>query len=107
MTQRGEKLAERVRALAATFLANESNKTAMITVTGCTVSEDEKYATILISVLPEEKEKEALSFCKRMRAPLRQYVKENLNTYNIPFLETEIDIGEKARRRMDDILRQG
>ena len=84
-TLRKEKIAEQLRQYTAKFLEKESNRTSLITVTRCSVSSDLKQATIYITVLPEDKEKNALAFTKRKRSDLRTYIKKNLSLKYIPF----------------------
>jgi len=59
------KVANNIKELSAQFLGRENNRTSLLTVTACTVSPDLKRATIFITVLPEEKEKDALGFGKK------------------------------------------
>lgn len=103
-SSRQDKIAEQLRQYAAKFLEIESNRTAMITVTRCTISADLRQATVFITVLPEDKESSALAFAKRKRSDLRTYMKKQLRLKHIPFFEIEIDEGEKNRQRIDDLL---
>ena len=105
MTQRNEKVANLIKELSAQFLGRENNKTSLITVTACTVSPDLKRATIFITVLPEQKEHDALDFAKRKRKELREFLKKNLEIKNIPFIDIQIDKGEKNRQKIDELLR--
>lgn len=105
MIQRNEKVANVLKELGAQFLERENNNTSLITVTSCTVSPDLKRATIFITVLPEQKETSALGFVKRRRSDLRAYFKKNLEIKNIPFVDIEIDRGEKNRQKIDELLR--
>ena len=107
MTQRNEKVANLIKELSAQFLGRENNKTSLITVTACTVSPDLKRATIFITVLPEQKEHDALDFAKRKRKELREFLKKNLEIKNIPFVDIQIDQGEKNRQKIDELLRNG
>jgi ribosome-binding factor A len=66
-----------------------------------------KRATIFITVMPESKEKEALEFAKRKRAELRDFLKKNIEIKIIPFIDIEIDRGEKNRQKIDELLREG
>jgi ribosome-binding factor A len=100
-----EKLEEQVKRLAAEFLERESNREALISVTQAILSPDTKKATIYLSVLPESKEKAVLDFAKRMRTEMRTYMKEHMRSRVIPFLEVEIDLGEKHRQKIDNLLR--
>ena len=106
MIQRNEKVANLLKELGAQFLERENNNTSLITVTSCTVSPDLKRATIFITVLPDEKETKALAFVKRKRGELREYVKKNMQIKIIPFIDIQIDRGEKNRQKIDELLRE-
>lgn len=101
---RGEKIANHIRELAAVFIEREAGVTSMITVTRVELSPDNKKATIMISVLPREKEKAAYGFIKRNLGDLRKYVTKGLKINPIPFLDVEIDEGEKNRQKIDELL---
>jgi ribosome-binding factor A len=106
MTDRQEKISDLLKELVATFLLRENNNTSLITVTSATVSSDFKKATIYITVLPNSKETTALEFAKRKRGEMREYIKKNMETKVIPFIDIEIDKGEKNRQRIDELLRE-
>lgn len=100
-----EKIEEMIHRLSAEFFERESNRDALVSVTHAMLSSDNKNATIYLSVLPEDKEKAVLDFAKRMRPELREYIKERMRARVIPFLEVEIDMGEKHRQKIDNLLR--
>jgi ribosome-binding factor A len=75
-------------------------------VTSADCSPDLKRATIFITVLPADKEKTALEFAKRKRPELREFLKNTMTTKNIPFIDIEIDLGEKHRQKIDELLRE-
>jgi len=104
MTNRQEKVANYIKELTAEFLGRENNKTSLITVTSATCSPDLKRATVFITVLPTEKERVALEFAKRQRAELREFLKSKMTTKNIPFIDIAIDLGEKHRQKIDELL---
>ncbi|MEK7088795.1 MAG: ribosome-binding factor A [Patescibacteria group bacterium] len=104
--ERNEKVANIIKELGAQFLERENNNTSLITVTSCTVSPDLKRATIFITVLPDEKEKPALDFVKRKRGELRAFLKKNIQIKIIPFIDIQIDRGEKNRQKIDELLRE-
>ena len=106
MNQRNEKVANRIKELAAQFLNRENNKTSLLTVTKASCSPDLKRATIFITVLPTEKEKTALEFVGRKLGELREFLKKNLPIKIIPFLDAAIDLGEKNRQKIDELLRE-
>lgn len=99
-----EKVEESVKHLASEFLVRESNNKSLITVTNIVLSPDEKRATIYLSVLPESEEESVLSFAKRKRADMREYIRERLRSRVIPFLDVEIDKGEKHRQRIEVLI---
>jgi len=106
MTQRNDKMANLIKELSAQFLNRENNKTSLITVTSCNTSPDLKRATIFITVLPDSKEHNALDFAKRKRGEMRDYLKKNMAVKTIPFIDIQIDKGEKSRQRIDELLRE-
>jgi ribosome-binding factor A len=101
-----EKVESQIAQIAALFIERESNKTALITVTRVEVLDRGRSATIYISVLPENGEESAINFLKRKRHDLRTVIKKGINTINIPFIDVEIDKGEKARQTIDSLLYQ-
>jgi len=106
MTDRNDKVANAIKELAALFLERENNRTSLITVISATVSPDLKRATIFITVLPTSKEADALNFVKRQLKDLREFLKKNLPIKIIPFLDVAIDLGEKNRQKIDELLRE-
>lgn len=103
MSLRQEKVAELLRNLSAEFLERESNHQSLITVTSAKVSPDLKRATIYFTVLPEEKETAALDFAKRKRKELREFVKSKTKFRVLPFLEVELDKGQKILQKIDSL----
>ena len=105
--KRTDRVANHIKELAADFLQRENNGTSLITVTSATCSPDLKRATIFITVFPTEKEKPALEFAKRQRGEFREFLKKSMTTKNIPFVDIAIDLGEKHRQKIDELLRNG
>ncbi|MCX6747602.1 MAG: ribosome-binding factor A [Candidatus Nomurabacteria bacterium] len=105
-TGRQAKFGNLIKELSASFLGRENNKTSLITVTSCSTSPDFKKATIYITILPENKEHDALEFAKRKRPELREFLKKNMQTKIIPFIDIAIDKGEKNRQKIDELLRE-
>lgn len=104
MNDRDQKIKDEVRNLAAQFLQRESNHTSLITVTHVELTPDGKKAIIYFTVLPEDKQKGALDFAKRKRTEFRTYVKDKSRIGRLPFFDFEIDMGEKNRQRIDELL---
>lgn len=100
---REQKVEELVRHLAAEFLSRESNRTSLITVTHVRLNDAYTKAVVLITVLPEDKEEEALEFARRKRSELRDYIKEHARMRTIPQVDVAIDRGEKNRALLDSL----
>ncbi|GMQ95231.1 MAG: hypothetical protein BMS9Abin13_344 [Patescibacteria group bacterium] len=103
MTLRQEKVAEVLKRITAQFLQIESGRQSLITVTNCRISPDLRKATVFISVLPEDKEEVVLKFVKRKRTDLRDYLKSHTRLKVLPFIDIQIDLGEKNRQKIDEL----
>lgn len=101
---RNEKITGMIRELAALYIEREGGNTSLITVTGVMLTPDNKHATILISVLPREKEKAAYGFIKRNLGEMRKYMASRMKINPIPYLDVKIDEGEKNRQKIDELL---
>ncbi len=105
-SQRQIQIGLEIRSIAQDFFQRESSGASLITVTRAEVSPDMRQGTIFITILPEDKEDAALDFAKRMRTDLRHTIMKRLPVKVIPFLEVEIDYGEKNRQHIDSLLRE-
>jgi len=103
-TFRGEKIKNNIRKMAALYIERKAGTTSLITVTGIELSLDGKRATIMISVLPREKEQAAYGFIKRNLGELREDIAKGLKINPVPFLDVKIDEGEKHRQKIDELL---
>ena len=101
---RDQRTEDMIKELAMKFLAMESNRTSLVTVTNILLTNRAKNVTIFFTVLPEEKEKAVLDFTKRKRAEFREYIKEHARLPIIPFVDFEIDFGEKNRQNIDRLI---
>ncbi len=106
MSIRDERIKETLRDLAARFLLLGGNGSSLITVTSVILHGRGKYATIFFTVFPEEYQKTALEFAKRKRSEFKQFVKDNSRLGIIPMLDFEIDLGEKNRQKIDELLHE-
>jgi ribosome-binding factor A len=95
---------EIVKEMAMNFLAVQSNRTSLITVTRVDMYNRGKNVNIYFTVLPEDKEKVALEFVKRQRAEFREYMKKNGRLPIIPFVDFDIDFGERNRQNIDRLI---
>lgn len=101
---RQEKIAEALRETAAEFLAREAGRQSLITVTRVQLSPDAHRAVIYITVLPEKDEESALAFAQRHRTELGGFFKKRVRGAGLPYIEFKIDLGEKNRQRLDELL---
>ena len=106
MTFRQARVHDQMRDWCAEYFKLHPSAGALLTITDFTMSPDMKYATILISVLPEKAENQVLEFAQRQLKDLRDYVKERAKMRVFPFFKIEIDVGEKRRQAFDDVLRK-
>ncbi len=106
MSQRSDQVSKHIQEVAAEFLSRESNRVSLITVTNVSISKDFKRATVYFTVYPETHETQALHFARRKRSEFKEYLKKRMHSKRIPFVEFEIDTGEKHRQHIDDISRE-
>jgi ribosome-binding factor A len=105
-SQREIQLAEEIAHLAGAFMARESNRQSLVTVTRAEMSRDLKTVTVYFSVLPEKYEGPALNFAKRKRADFREYLKEHSVLRYLPVVDFALDVGEKNRQKIDELTRK-
>ena len=106
MSERQDKMNKELMRHAGAFINENSNRQSMITVTRVDVSPNFKSGTIYISVIPSDQEEQVLYFLKRNLKEMRMYIKKHLATRVIPFLDIDIDAGEKHRQRIDELSRE-
>lgn len=104
-SRRQTQMSEEIAHHAANFIARESNRQSLVTVTRADISPDLKNVVIFISILPQTAEHSALHFLKRQRADFRDYLKKHATLRFLPTVDFEIDLGEKNRQRIDDLTR--
>lgn len=106
MSEGNDRFIEGIKNAAAEFLNLESSRTSLITVTNAIESKDGKQVTVLFTTFPEEKEEVVLHFLRRKRSDFKEYLKSHMRLKHIPFVEFDIDRGEKHRQHIDDVLSQ-
>lgn len=104
--QKEDKLKELIRELAAEYFSRESNRQSLITITDVEIFSRGGKARILMTVLPETAETNALEFAHRQLTDFRQYVMDKSRIGRIPFFEVAIDIGEKNRQKIDELSKK-
>ncbi|MEW5908110.1 MAG: ribosome-binding factor A [Patescibacteria group bacterium] len=106
MAFRQEKVSSVLKNIIASFLQSDPFYGIIISVTRIEISGDLKKAKVFISIFPSEKEKEILDSLHKKRNDLREFIKSRLKMKFLPHLEIEIDKGEKARQKIDKILKE-
>lgn len=104
--KRQTQVAEVIAHAAGEFIARESNRESLITITRADVSPDLKHVNLFMSVLPIQFEDTALLFMKRRTTDFRKYLTSSTRLGHLPHIEFLIDEGEKNRQRIDELTRQ-
>ena len=104
MNNHAERLRTAIKQLTAEFLARESNRASLITVTDFTLDKRDEHGLIYISVLPEEAEASALKFANRKLHELREFIGERIKVRRVPRLAFEIDKGIKNFNDISEML---
>ena len=93
-------------ALALTTLIKDP-RVGFVTITQVHVTPDGKHATVSVSVLGEEEEKQrAMDGLAHARGFLRTRLADALSVRTIPELQFELDRGLEHARRIDELLAQ-
>ncbi|MEX0652240.1 MAG: ribosome-binding factor A [Candidatus Paceibacterota bacterium] len=103
MSDRSQQVSLLIKDAAALFLNRESNRTSLITVTRANISKDFARATVFFTVFPDDQQDQVLHFARRKRADFKAYLKSHMRLRRIPFVDFEIDFGEKHRQHIDSI----
>ena len=101
-----EREVEVLREAAAEFLSREALPPpigGLVTVTRTELSDDRTRGTIFISVYPETEEQKAVDFANRSRSRFAEFFKKRVRGIYSPRVEFVVDIGEKNRRRLDEL----
>ncbi|MBI1975749.1 MAG: ribosome-binding factor A [Candidatus Vogelbacteria bacterium] len=101
---RQHRLVEILKRTAAEYIRDVSSSESLITITDALLSKDGKVITLLINVIPEDKEYSALVFMNRKRHELFKHLKQHSNLAFIPKIIFEVNEGEKRRRRIDELI---
>ena len=101
-----KKIEEVIKKAAARFLLEEGGITSLLTVTHVIVSTKFEQATVYFTAFPVDKEKTALDFLKRKRSEFKEYLRNETKLGRIPFVDFELDLGEKNRQRIEEISQE-
>lgn len=103
MSYRKEKIETLLTQQSAAFFNDRADKGVLMTVTRSEVSSDGRYATIYLTVYPDEKMENTIKKARRKRGELNEFLKGTTRLKHIPFLHIEPDNGEKRRQRIDEL----
>jgi ribosome-binding factor A len=98
-----ERFKEIIRQKASEFFSIISAGKALITVTNIRIGDKGKQVLILFTVYPENQENGVLDFAKRKRSEFRDYLKSETKLFKLPFVDFELDLGEKNRQKIDTL----
>jgi ribosome-binding factor A len=104
---RDKKIEEVIKKCATKFMLEETSNASLLTVTNVIVTPKFEQATIFFTAFPEDKEKTALEFLKRKRGEFKEYLKSESRLQRIPFIDFQLDIGEKNRQNIERLISQG
>lgn len=100
-----QKLNKEMRKAFSEFIERESNKRSLVTVTRCDTSPDLANVIVYVSVFPTDAEKQVIAFLNRRRYDARTHMKKRVVSRRIPQVEFMIDLGEKNRQHIDQLLK--
>jgi ribosome-binding factor A len=100
-----QKLNKEMRKAFSEFIERESNRESLVTVTRCDTSPDLANVIVYVSVLPTHLEDKVISFLNRRQVDARTYMKKRVVCRRIPKVIFMIDLGEKNRQHIDQLLR--
>lgn len=93
-----------IKDLAAEFVARNSNRTSLLTVTRVVMSPDQKLVDIMLSVMPRTGEKGALEMLNRHKDDFVEVMKKRTRFHRLPFPTFHADEGEYNRQMIDEVL---
>lgn len=106
MPFRKEKIISLLEKIVSSFVKSKVESGTIVSITGIEISNDLRKVKILISIFPENKEKETFNSLKDKEKDLRNYAKTRLKMKFLPSFEIEMDKGEKNRQRLEEILQK-
>jgi ribosome-binding factor A len=105
MSRRIDRVTEVIAHEAAQFIVRTAGSESLITVTRAVANQRGDRYTVFVSVLPDDKARQALSFLDRQRPDFIDYLKEHARLRPLPRIEFALDDGEKNRQRLDELSR--
>lgn len=87
----------------ADWITRNGNRKSLITLTRAAYSDDHKKLQIFYTVIPENQEAPALEFLTRHTHDIRDHIKKQTKR-EVGFFNFALDIGERNRERISDLL---
>lgn len=103
---REEKLNAHLQKVLAEFLREELGVSPLVSVTRVEVRRGLKSARAFITVFPEKEGVAVLAQLEKRHGALMRYLAAHTRMKYIPSVSFEIDIGEKNRQRIEELLRE-
>ncbi|MFT6361380.1 MAG: ribosome-binding factor A [Candidatus Paceibacteria bacterium] len=100
-----EKLNKELQKAFGTFVERESNRQSLVTITRCDISPDLSNVIVFVSVFPTDHEDQVIKFLNRRKWDAREFLKKKVVIRVIPFVDFQLDFGEKNRQHIDKLLR--
>ena len=101
--ERKDRVGTNLRKLASDYIQKESSPESLITITRVSVGSNLKRATLFVTVYPDTLAEKALQYLRRKRGDIRNYIGKQTRMKVLPFIEFELDAGEKNRQRIDEL----
>lgn len=98
------RMESQLKDLAGEFVARQSNRTSLLTVTRVTLSNDFSHVEIGLSVMPRSGEKGALAMLNRNEEDFFKVLKKRTRFHRIPHATFVADEGEYNRQMIEGVL---
>jgi len=93
-----------VREVIDKYISRNSGGQSLITITSMVQADKSNHMTVGVSVLPDNKAEAVIDFLKRNATEIRDEIKDKTRMGMIPYLQFELDRGEKHRQEIFDII---
>lgn len=103
---REEKLNAHLQKVLAEFLREEFGVSPLVAVTRVAVAHGLRSSLVFITVFPEKDAKRVLAALEKKHAALAKYLVLHTRMKYIPSVSFEIDLGEKNRQRIEELLKK-
>ena len=104
---REEKLNTHLQKVLAEFLREELGVSPLVSVTRVEVARGLRSARVFITVYPEKDAGAVLAVLEKKHGALMRYLTAHTRIKYIPSVSFEIDLGEKNRQRIEELLKEG